>query len=97
LIICTTISACAVPPATPIMPATSTPLPTEPVKTQVPGTPTPTPEPTPGPCDCSADLVDCYDFCCPVQAQACLDYCRYQGKGDIHELDRDNDGTACDE
>jgi len=59
--------------------------------TSVPSTPTP--EST---CDCSGNLYNCKDFSTHNQAQACYDYCAAQGYGDIHKLDRDNDGVACE-
>lgn len=49
-----------------------------------------------GVCSCSGDLYNCGDFPNHSSAQACFDYCVQQGKGDIHKLDRDNDGLACE-
>lgn len=58
---------------------------------------TPTPRPTLAPvCDCSDDLYNCGDFTTQVQAQACYDYCVSLGCGDVHGLDGDNDGQACE-
>lgn len=62
---------------------------------------TSTPEPSATPtteavCDCSSDLYNCSDFATQAQAQACYDYCVSQGRGDIHRLDGDNDGIACE-
>lgn len=49
-------------------------------------------------CECSKDKYNCKDF--PLSdgttAQQCYDYCKSIGKGDIHKLDRDKDGKACD-
>lgn len=56
-------------------------------------TPVPTPTPT---CDCSYDRYNCSDFATQVEAQACYEYCLGQGAGDIHRLDWDNDGIACE-
>lgn len=60
-------------------------------------TPTPTEtEPAPGPCSCSGNLYNCPNFATQGQAQACFDYCVDQGHGDVHLLDTDNDGVACE-
>lgn len=46
-------------------------------------------------CDCSADLYNCDDF--PAfDAQACYLRCKAAGVGDIHRLDGNNNGTACE-
>ena len=47
-------------------------------------------------CDCSGDLLNCGDFATHDQAQACYEYCIAQGRGDIHGLDGNNDGDACE-
>lgn len=47
-------------------------------------------------CSCSSDTYNCSNFTTHAQAQACHDYCVTQGAGDIHGLDRDNDGDACE-
>lgn len=49
-------------------------------------------------CDCSGDSYNCKDFPLSngVTAQKCYDYCKAQGKGDVHKLDRDKDGLACE-
>jgi hypothetical protein len=39
-------------------------------------------------------MLNCSDFV--TQAQACFDYCVAQGAGDVHELDMDDDGVACE-
>ena len=49
-----------------------------------------------GPCDCSRDSKNCGDFGSWSAAQSCYEYCQSQGKGDIHRLDQDKDGSACD-
>lgn len=66
-------------------------------------TPTRTPRPTAtntpipsGVCPCSGDMLNCGDFSTQSSAQACHDYCVAQGRGDIHRLDGDNDGEACE-
>lgn len=61
--------------------------------------PTPTPSPTPSTpavCDCSGNIYNCGDFATQAAAQACYDYCVSLGCGDIHRLDGDNDGQACE-
>jgi len=45
---------------------------------------------------CSSDYYNCGDFSKHSEAQAVYDYCKSQGKGDIHQLDRDDDGDACE-
>jgi hypothetical protein len=49
-----------------------------------------------GACDCSADLYDCPDFQTHDEAQACLQHCEDSGRGDVHRLDQDKDGDACE-
>jgi hypothetical protein len=69
-----------------------------------PSKPTPTTPPVIQPtqppaapvCECSYDAYNCSSFSSTRQAQACYNYCREQGRGDIHRLDRDNDGRACE-
>jgi hypothetical protein len=46
--------------------------------------------------DCSYNRYNCADFATQAEAQACYDYCMSCGVGDIHDLDRDNDGIACE-
>ncbi|NOT05199.1 MAG: hypothetical protein HOP27_11430 [Anaerolineales bacterium] len=47
-------------------------------------------------CACSGGL-DCKDFATHNQAQACYEYCRSLGLGDVHGLDgNDKDGLACE-
>lgn len=58
---------------------------------------TPTLAPAAGPCGCSGDSLNCTDFSgSHSRAQACYDYCVSQGRGDIHRLDNDGDGDACE-
>lgn len=59
---------------------------------------TPTPSPTsPGGCAiCSYDAYNCSDFSTQLQAQACFDYCLVQVGYDVHGLDADADGEACE-
>lgn len=57
----------------------------------------PVPEPTGTTvCDCSYDRYNCGDFGTHDKAQACYNYCIQQGRGDVHGLDRNKDGSACE-
>jgi hypothetical protein len=82
---------------------TTTNTPTETSTATATGTATDTPTATAtattaasGPCSCSGDLYNCTSFATHSQAQACFNYCVSQGAGDIHKLDQDNDGNACE-
>ncbi|MCC7129275.1 MAG: hypothetical protein B6D39_11135 [Anaerolineae bacterium UTCFX2] len=70
--------------------------------------PTPIPSITPimqlpargggAPCDCSGPDLNCTgDFKTQAQAQACFNYCKSLGLGDIFGLDKDGDGRACED
>ena len=48
-------------------------------------------------CSCSSNRYNCSDFSTHASAQACYDYCNSTGHGDIHRLDGDNDGSACED
>jgi hypothetical protein len=48
-----------------------------------------------GVCSCNGGL-DCKDFSTHNQAQACFEYCKSLGLGDVHGLDKENDGLACE-
>ena len=70
--------------------------------------PNPAPSPQPPPdqggscsasasaCTCSHNAYNCSDFSTQCEAQACYEKCRAEGRGDVHKLDRDNDGRACE-
>ena len=47
-------------------------------------------------CDCSSNRYNCPDFSTQAAAQVCYNYCIAQGKGDIHKLDADKNGKACE-
>jgi endonuclease YncB( thermonuclease family) len=47
-------------------------------------------------CSCSGNLYNCSNFSTHSQAQACYEYCISQGAGDVHRLDGDSDGSACE-
>lgn len=77
--------------------ATLAPLPS---KTLLPTATLPIIAPTQPPaqaiCSCSGDLYNCNSFKTRSQAQSCFDYCKSQGRGDVHRLDRDGDGRVCE-
>jgi len=88
------------PAATVTIEVTSTATPT---KTSTPN-PTTTPKPTattkpPPPANCSTcayDAYNCSDFGKQKDAQACFDYCMEMVGYDVHRLDADGDGVACE-
>ncbi len=47
-------------------------------------------------CNCSGNLYNCPNFSTHAEAQACYEYCISLGAGDIHRLDGDSDGSACE-
>lgn len=55
-----------------------------------------TPTLPPAVCPCHADLRNCGDFTTQAAAQACYDYCMVQVGYDVHHLDSDGDGEACE-
>lgn len=62
-------------------------------------TPTLTPAPTPTIAMrfiCASDAYNCSDFNTQAAAQEVFDYCVDLGFGDIHRLDFDNNGRACE-
>ena len=46
-------------------------------------------------CQCAYDKFSCSDFPNQKRAQACYDFCYSLGKGDVHHLDDNGDGIAC--
>lgn len=46
-------------------------------------------------CTCSSNSYDCVDFDTQAEAQACFDHC-FSEQGDIHFLDGNEDGQACE-
>jgi hypothetical protein len=76
---------------------TNTPVPTV-ATTATASVPTATPtQPPPGNCTiCSFDAYNCGDFDTQAEAQACHDYCFEQVGYDVHRLDADDDGVACE-
>lgn len=87
----------AEPTATPT--ATTAPTPTSTataIPTQMPTiTPTAT-EVISAPCACGGNFYNCRDFINQPHAQGCYNYCIQQGAGDVHQLDDDHDGIACE-
>jgi len=69
---------------------TNTPLPLLPTRTPSSGSS------GNAPCSCSGNLYNCADFASHASAQACYDYCISIGRGDVHRLDADSDGSACE-
>jgi hypothetical protein len=49
-----------------------------------------------GTCSCNADTYNCGDFSSQSQAQSCFNSCVSSGAGDIHNLDGDGNGLACE-
>jgi len=47
-------------------------------------------------CACNKNIYNCSDFSYQSQAQACFSYCMGQVGKDIHRLDGDHDGWACE-
>lgn len=47
-------------------------------------------------CSCQENLYNCSDFATSRQAQACMLRCYQQTGADIHWLDGDDDGDACE-
>lgn len=53
------------------------------------------PTPTQTNCDCGGNIYNCSDFSTHAEAQSCYESCGGVGN-DIHRLDRDKDGLACE-
>ena len=79
-----------------VVTATPNPLATPFVVTATPVTNPPLPTGQVLICACVADLYNCPAFSSSSAAQACFAFCMSQGAGDIHQLDRDKDGVACE-
>lgn len=79
--------------STPTATPTKTPVPTA-TKTAVPPTAT---QSAPGGCTiCNQNVYNCSDFSTQAAAQACHDYCWSIVGYDVHQLDADGDGEACE-
>jgi SH3-like domain-containing protein len=48
-------------------------------------------------CSCERDLYNCPNFETHDQAQACYNFCVSEGRGDVHKIDSDDDGLACEQ
>ncbi len=46
--------------------------------------------------DCTRDTYNCSDFTRHDEAQKIFDYCKQEVGSDIHQLDQNNDGKACE-
>jgi len=46
--------------------------------------------------DCSSDVYNCSNFTTQAEAQSLFDFCVNEGSGDIHQIDSDGDGLACE-
>lgn len=47
-------------------------------------------------CTCNSNQYNCSDFSTHAQAQECYKYCLAQAGYDVHKLDGDSDGSACE-
>lgn len=81
--------------ATPLNTATRTPLPTSTPRPTAANTATATATAAVG-YVCGYDAYNCSDFGTRGEAQAVYDYCVARGAGDVHRLDQDGDGEACE-
>lgn len=77
-----------------------TPLPSATPAVSITPSPTPTPAPAPAPMPtqeiiCSSNAYNCSDFSTHAEAQNVFNYCGGIGN-DIHRLDSDKDGSACE-
>lgn len=45
---------------------------------------------------CSANIYNCSDFSTSAKAQEVYEFCRKKTGKDVHDLDRDKDGLACE-
>ncbi len=91
-----TATATATSAPTPTATATATQRPTATATEASTVTVTPTQSGMPTVCDCSGDLYNCSDFGTRAAAQACYDYCHALTGRDVHRLDSDGDGEACE-
>lgn len=73
------------------------PAPSLPMATPVPARSNPVviPPATTG-CDCSGDIYNCSSFGSWSDAQGCFAYCLQTTGYDVHRLDQNNDGVACE-
>lgn len=84
-------------PTAPASTSTATPTSTATAIATQTATPTATATiPTEPPCPCDADTLNCGDFATQPDAQACFDHCMALTGRDVHRLDQNNDGVACE-
>jgi hypothetical protein len=76
--------------------ATATLVPEPTVTSTVQPTATATRQPPAGCTACAADTYNCSDFDTQADAQSCFDYCMELVGYDVHRLDADNNGVACE-
>ncbi len=86
-----TLTSTTAPTFTSVPTFTAIPLPTNTLVVFIP-----TVAPAADVCPCSGDTLNCSDFSGHGSAQACFNYCVSVGAGDIHRLDQDGDGDACE-
>lgn len=48
-------------------------------------------------CNCERNIYNCADFKSHKEAQKCYEHCLKETGKDVHGLDRDKDGLACEE
>ena len=72
-----------------------TPIPETPANTPTIPAPTPTTIPPLATCDCSGNIYNCSNFTTHSAAQECFEHCGGIDN-DIHRLDADKDGIACE-
>lgn len=85
--------ATSIPPSVTAQAPPTQPLPTPPPPTQAPAPPPRQPQPV---CECGGNYYNCEHFATQRQAQACYVYCLGVVRYDVHWLDGDNDGVACE-
>lgn len=91
------VAATLAPTAPPASTSAATPTSTATVTATHTATPTATATiPTDPPCPCDADTKNCSDFATQPEAQACFDHCMALTGRDVHRLDQNNDGVACE-
>jgi len=76
----------------PVVTDTLIPIPTDTPAVIVP----PTLTPVVAVCSCEGDDYNCDDFSFQSSAQSCFSYCSASGAGDIHNLDNNGNGLACE-
>ena len=76
----------------PVVTDTLIPIPTDTPAVIVP----PTLTPVAAVCSCEGDTYNCDDFSFHSSAQSCFSYCSASGAGDIHNLDNNGNGLACE-